>query len=179
VFIYRLTRKPRWAVIRGGNIDMRHTWTLLALAPLLLGCGASEDTDVMGTVETWKAELIEADRAFNDATLEFGADGWVSFFSHQGSMVQEGVGEIRGLEAIRAVAETAFSDPSTQLTWSPQRAEVSSGGDLGYTVGTFESSSIDSTGAEVIGQGIYVSIWRRQPDGSWKVEMDLGNPTDA
>ena len=122
----------------------------------------------MGSIETWKAELMEADRAFNDATAEFGADGWVSFFSDQGSMVQEGVGEIRGLEAIRGLAEAAFADPSTRLTWSPERAEVSIGGDLGYTVGTFESSGIDSTGAEVIGQGIYVSIWRRQADGTWK-----------
>ena len=30
---------------------------------------------------------------------------------------------------------------------------------------------------QVARQGIYVSIWRRQADGSWKVEMDLGNPT--
>ena len=56
-------------------------------------------------------------------------------------------------------------------------AEVSSSGDLGYTVGSFESYGLDESGAEVRGQGLYVSIWRRQADGSWKVEMDLGNPT--
>jgi ketosteroid isomerase-like protein len=29
------------------------------------------------------------------------------------------------------------------------------------------------------GEGVYVSIWRSQTDGSWKVVMDLGNPTTA
>jgi ketosteroid isomerase-like protein len=25
------------------------------------------------------------------------------------------------------------------------------------------------------GSGNYVTIWRRQPDGSWKVAVDIGN----
>ena len=65
------------------------------------------------------------------------------------------------------------------LGMSTLRAEVSLSGDLGYTVGRFESVSVDSMGVETRGQGLYVSIWRRQEDGSWKVEMDLGNPTDS
>lgn len=145
---------------------------------LLLGCGGGYDAPDAQQLEAWKAEIMEADRAFDAATAEQGADGWVSFFSETGAMVVEGIGEVRGPEAIRKIIEPGFADPSASLRWEPLRAEMAQSGDLGYTVGRFQNIVVDSTGADqVVRQGIYVSIWRRQADGSWKVEMDLGNPT--
>jgi ketosteroid isomerase-like protein len=68
-----------------------------------------------------------------------------------------------------------FADTSFHLTWDPTFAAVSSSGDLGYTVGTRESSR--RVGAEqVVDRGTYLTVWRRQEDGSWKVEADIGNP---
>jgi ketosteroid isomerase-like protein len=64
----------------------------------------------------------------------------------------------------------------TNFTWAPERASVSAAGDLGYTVGRFSTRVIGPDGVEVERTGLYLSIWRRQADGSWKVEMDLGNP---
>ena len=116
-------------------------------------------------------------RAFNQATAERGAAGWVSFFAPNGSMISAGVGEVQGAEAIQATMEGAFADASYRLTWEPSRAEVSASGDLGYTVGRYTSVRVGNLGQEVRSSGLYVSIWRRQEDGSWKVEMDLGNPT--
>jgi len=130
-------------------------------------------------MDSWRAELMDADRAFNEATANQGASGWVSFFAQDGAMISEGVGEIRGHDAIETTMEGAFSDPSFRLTWEPIRAEVSEGGDLGYTVGRYTSVRIGNLGQEVRRRGLYVSIWRRQEDGSWKVEMDLGTPTSS
>lgn len=145
---------------------------------LLQGCDGGYEVPDAQQLEAWKSEIMEADRAFDAATAERGADGWVSFFSDAGAMVVEGVGEVRGPEAIRQIIEPGFADPSAHLTWEPLRAEMSVSGDLGYTVGRFQNIVVDSAGVEQVArQGIYVSIWRRQADGSWKVEMDLGNPT--
>ena len=150
----------------------------LLLLALLQGCAGPAEAPDAQQMEAWKAEIMEADRAFDALTAQEGADGWVSFFSDAGAMVVEGVGEVRGTDAIRQMIEPGFADPSASLRWEPQRAEVSQSGDLGYTVGRFRNIVVDSTGAEqVVRQGLYVSIWRRQADGSWKVEMDLGNPT--
>ncbi len=147
---------------------------------LLSGCTTPEEgtgTDAPRQA-TWESELMAADRAFNDATARLGTEGWVGFFAPDGAMISQGVGEIRGPEAIRARMEAAFSDSSLRLTWEPLRAEVSRSGDLGFTVGRWESVRGDTAGAESWTQGLYVSIWRRQTDGSWKVVMDLGNPTE-
>ncbi len=125
-----------------------------------------------------EAELMEADRAFNVATAESGADGWASFFAEDATMVQSGVGEIRGKEAIFATMAPYFA-VGARLSWDPLRAEVSADGTLGYTIGEYESESVGPDGAGVIGRGVYVSVWRREGDGSWRVVVDLGNPIDT
>ena len=158
---------------------MKRGNTILILAALLSACAAPERSVDEALMDAWKAEIMAADRAFNQATARDGAAGWASFFAPNGSQIGKGVGEIRGQETIRQAMEGAFSDPSFTLTWDPLRAEVASCGDLGYTVGQYESVRMDETREEVRAQGLYVSIWRRQADGSWKVEMDLGNPTDG
>ena len=120
---------------------------------------------------------MEADVAFNHAVANEGAAGWVSFFSPDGAMISQGAGEVRGHAAIQGAMEEAFSDPTYHLTWEPIRAEVSRAGDLGYTVGRYTSSRVGALGQTLRSSGMYVSIWRRQADDSWKVEMDLGTPT--
>lgn len=124
-----------------------------------------------------EAELMEADRAFNKATAESGVEGWVSFFAEDAAMVQSGVGEIRGKEAIFATMAPYFA-AGAGLSWEPSRAEVSADGTLGYTVGEYVSETVGPDGESVIGRGLYVSVWRRESDGSWRVVMDLGNPVD-
>jgi ketosteroid isomerase-like protein len=124
-----------------------------------------------------RQSLLEADRAFNRATQESGADGWVSSFDAGGGMIQAGTGEIQGLEAIREAMEGMLSPPGVSLTWDPIRAHASADGTLGFTVGEYEVTSPGEDGQPAVSHGLYVSIWRRQADGSWKVMMDLGNPT--
>ena len=149
----------------------------LLIPTLIAGCAGRPDPREAGRMNAWESEIMEADRAFNQATAERGAAGWVSFFAPNGSMISAGVGEVQGAEAIQATMEGAFADASYRLTWEPSRAEVSASGDLGYTVGRYTSVRVGNLGQEVRSSGLYVSIWRRQEDGSWKVEMDLGNPT--
>jgi ketosteroid isomerase-like protein len=59
------------------------------------------------------------------------------------------------------------------LFWEPIVADVSSSGDLGYTMGP--ASLKDSAKGDVpIWYGFYFSIWKRQKDGDWKVAVDIG-----
>lgn len=122
--------------------------------------------------------LMEADRAFAAAVAEGGTEAWVSWFASDGAQIQPGVGEIRGHDAIRRLM-AGLDDPSRTLTWEPLRADIAAGGDMGWTTGSFTSLGTGPDGETRRGQGRYVSIWRKQADGSWKVVMDLGSPTDA
>jgi len=121
---------------------------------------------------------MEADRAFAAAVAGGGTEAWVSWFASDGAQIRPGAGEVRGHDAIRE-AMAGLDDPNYSLRWEPLRADVAASGDLGWTTGSYISEGVGADGQPKRTQGRYVSIWRRQADGSWKVVMDLGNPTSS
>lgn len=59
------------------------------------------------------------------------------------------------------------------LTWYPVFAQVSAAGDLGYSTGPYEYR--DNPKAEIADiYGTFLTIWKRQADGSWKAVLDRG-----
>ena len=121
------------------------------------------------------SDLMEIDRRFSEAVAEGRSRAWAEWFAEDGAMVREGVGEIRGRGAIREAV--AYLDrPGTRLRWEPRRGEVGAAGDLGWTTGTYVFSSREPDGTVRRSEGVYVTVWRRSDDGSWKVVMDLGVP---
>jgi ketosteroid isomerase-like protein len=134
----------------------------------------------LGQAELWKLELMLEDRASNNAIERGGPSSYSTFFTPNGSVIRPGVGEIQGREAIHeAFMADIYSGALVDLNWSPERAEVSRGGDQGYTVGVYWAIHGDSAGVETSVRGKYVRYWARQPDQSWKVEMELRNPVAA
>ena len=124
-------------------------------------------------VSRLEEELMEADRVFKRETEQRGVDGWVDAFARDGRMFGGTV--IEGHDAIReAMADLA--DPNFSLEWEPVFAEVSSSGDLGYTHGTYRRSFRDENDELVVQTGRYVTIWRRDDAGAWKVALDIGDP---
>jgi len=80
--------------------------------------------------------------------------------------------------AARAKAGAAYKpgpNPNVQLTWSPSKVQVSDDGTLGYTWGRYDFTSKGKDGKVDTSSGIYLTIWRRQADGSWKFVYD-GSP---
>ena len=68
-----------------------------------------------------------------------------------------------------------MANPGFALSWQLTKAEASRGGDLGYTVGTYVLTLHDPKGEPVTDRGKYVTVWKKQADGSWKVAADIFN----
>jgi len=120
--------------------------------------------------------LLEADRLFAEETTERSVDGWLAWFEADGTMVQ-GTGEVRGHDAIRDMMTPFFADSTIQLLWGPVRAEISEDNDLGYTIGTYRVTRVGVAEDEPpLSHGMYLTVWRRQADGAWKVAADIGAP---
>jgi ketosteroid isomerase-like protein len=66
--------------------------------------------------------------------------------------------------------------PPVTLNWEPIFADVSRAGDLGYTTGPYWLLD-KSPEQKPTRHGYYFSIWKRQPDGAWKVILDVGIQT--
>lgn len=66
--------------------------------------------------------------------------------------------------------------PSATLTWDPSFVDVSASGDLGYTWGRYVLTlPTGVAGHAIVRRGTYVTIWKRQLGGGWKVVLDGGD----
>lgn len=62
------------------------------------------------------------------------------------------------------------------LLWYPSFSVVSSDGDLGFNTGPWEYKRTAED--ESIAFGNFVTVWKKQKDGSWKFLMDIGNSNE-
>jgi ketosteroid isomerase-like protein len=60
------------------------------------------------------------------------------------------------------------------MTWEARIADVAASGDLGFTVGV---ATIH--GGAQTRWSKYLTVWKRQRDGSWRFVSDGGNPAPA
>ena len=118
--------------------------------------------------------LLDADRAFDAATATGGAKAWASFFAEDGKMFRGNGTITQGRPAIEALMKPFLSQPGTTLRWKPTFADVASSQDLGYTTGESITRTKDEKGQMLEGTGRYVTIWKKQRDGSWKAALDIG-----
>ena len=122
------------------------------------------------------SELMAADRAFAEAPAAKGVDGWVEHFADNGAMLPAGLPIVRGHKAIRDLMSPAFESEGFEFHWEPEEADIAASGDIGYTIGRYERTVTGPDGTPSTTTGKYVSIWKRQEEGTWKVAVDLGTP---
>lgn len=65
------------------------------------------------------------------------------------------------------------SDKRSLLSWYPAVAGMALAGDMGYTTGPWEFKS-DIHDAAPVAWGNFLTVWKKQKDGSWKFAIDLG-----
>jgi len=124
------------------------------------------------TVNPGKLLLFDLEARFAKEVAARGGAAFADWFAEDGVALGNGKAPLVGRVAI---ARSANWNPKVyQLTWTPTDAQMSPSGDEGYTWGHFEGRSRDVNGNPVTTSGRYITIWRKQADGSWKVALDAG-----
>lgn len=118
--------------------------------------------------------LIQADKDFAKAAAARGAEGFLSFFAADAAILPKSGAPITGTDALGAAFRETWAQPGYSLRWTALKAELARSGEIGYTYGTYERKRMVN-GKPVTETGKYVTIWRRQRDGKWKVIVDMGN----
>lgn len=122
---------------------------------------------------TPEQQLLQTDREFARATKAKRADGLISYFADEAVVPKNP--PLAGKFAIGDYYQKVFSVPDFSLTWVPTKAEVFTGGKLGYTVGKYVAKFKDKSGKRMEQDGTYITVWKKQDDGSWKVIEDTGS----
>ena len=79
----------------------------------------------------------------------------------------DGEKAIRGKAAVIAAWKAFFERANAPFSWAPETVEVVDSGALAHSSGPV----LDPTGKRV---GTFNSVWRREPDGVWRVVFDKG-----
>lgn len=124
------------------------------------------------TAFTNTMSLVESERAFARASIDKGTRAAFLEYLAEDSIVFH-PGPVNG--------QKWWRDRPVRpgvLSWQPVFAFVSGSNDLGYTTGPWElrpKSLADSP----VAYGNFVSVWKRQADGWWKVQLDIGSDNPA
>lgn len=131
---------------------------------LLVSCATATQTNPNAEF------LLKLDREFARQSAARGAIAWQEFMAPDAGKPANGGRWLIGPQEIGENMIAAFGSGFT-LAWEPTRAELSRGGKLGYTWGRYHSALKGK-----LHDGTYMTVWQKQPDGSWKVLFDTGDP---
>src|SRR5437763_11976627 len=114
------------------------------------------------------APVVEAEHAFATYSIGRGMkEAFLRFAAPDGVVFRRGP-----VNAIEGWTQTNPA-PTGLLTWWPTYADVSRAGDLGWTTGPYEFRENPSD-KEPAGTVHFATLWRKQPDGSFKFVLDFG-----
>ncbi|MBL0142817.1 MAG: nuclear transport factor 2 family protein [Betaproteobacteria bacterium] len=135
-----------------------------AAATALAGCACLPDPAPPAQAPT---SLAAAESAFAAQSVREGMRAaFLAWFAPDAILFRDG--PVNGPAAI-----AARPDPPIVLDWRPVFVEVAASGEIGLSTGPWTiTSRKDPSAAPLHGQ--FVSLWKRDAGGPWRVHVDLG-----
>jgi len=139
-----------------------------AMVAILIGCSepvANTDADVKAVKDNevqWNKDYEAKDAA-----------KLVAHYTDDGVLMVVGGPASKGKAAIQKALTEMVADPALSLKFQADRVEVSKSGDMAYTQGTYTLTVTDpATKKPINDKGSYVTLYKKQADGSWKAVQD-------
>jgi ketosteroid isomerase-like protein len=151
---------------------LRLVYGLLALCQVLAGCTASSPDHADLAEEDFRA-IRAAQQLFVQAELAGNWAAAANVFSERAVRMQPNEPWIEGRAAIQRAIESA-NIRIQSFTLTP--VETVGGGSLAVDRGKYTFAfTIPTTGARVNDIGKYLTVWRKESDGVWRIVTDIYN----
>ena len=153
-----------------------------AMAMTLGGCAKAGNS--AGSTDPDKVkQAIKADEAkWNQQLKQKDTEGLASHYADDAYFVGPGAAPSDGSTAVRQFYANALTDPAIDAHIASDKVDVAASGDMAYTRGKFTEKYTDKKTGKVMSlNGSYLSVYKKQPDGSWKMVEDfaVGDPDSA
>jgi ketosteroid isomerase-like protein len=167
----------------GGVMRAKALVVLGGLVLGVIGCKveSSKSTSASSTARgPSEAALMETSRNWAKAAASGNVDSVLAYWSDDAVVLQPDQPALVGKSAIRQMVVGSMKEPSFSITWEPERAVISEGGDMGYLIEHNRMTYSDSTGKARTFNGKVVTIWKKDANGNWKCVVDMwsANPTE-
>jgi uncharacterized protein (TIGR02246 family) len=156
--------------------------TLAALTILCSACAAEQGEEAPGATETTSPvdesavrQAIDASVARSTAAIKAGDAGAVAQeYASDAHLLTANAPAMVGHAAIaEGVKGWLSSMKVTDMTTNTTEVIVS--GDLAVSTGTYTMSMQIPNGPKIDDKGKFVTVWKRQADGTWKIVRDIMN----
>ena len=116
-------------------------------------------------------EMVKTEQAFSKMAEDKNVrDAFMAFIADDGLLFRPGAVNGKKWMTEHPVPP---SDKKPLLAWQPSFAGMAASGDMGFTTGPWEAKA-DIKDEKPSGYGHFVTVWKKQADGSWKFVVDLG-----
>lgn len=130
--------------------------------------GGHEAMDSAAAKDAVKA----GEKAWNEQFKAKNTEALVGHYADDAFFVAPGVKPAEGATAIRQVYAQVGTDKNFSIQFASDKVEAS--GDLAYGRGHFTETYTDpKTGKVMTDSGSYITVYKRQEDGSWKAVEDF------
>jgi uncharacterized protein (TIGR02246 family) len=153
-------------------------FTVVPLTGLLLlaGCNTASPPPAAPAVdlvaEQTKLRDIESAWAKDAAAKDL--EKSVANYADDAVLIMPGAPPSKGKDAIHAAWKGMLEDPNLKINFSADRVEISAGGDLATTKGSYTLTVTNpKTKKPVNDKGSYITVYKKQADGGWKVIEDM------
>ncbi|HZR78863.1 MAG TPA: nuclear transport factor 2 family protein [Chthoniobacterales bacterium] len=149
----------------------------IAILSLVISIGAAFAAEPETTLSEVRKAIDQGNRQWVDAWDKADASLIAALFAGDGVMLGRNGKLFKGpaqiLERMKKVLESAGKGAKATVT----TVDLWLDGETAYETGTY-TYKFQENGKPVNDEGRYVTIWKRQSDGSWKIASDMGVPKD-
>lgn len=125
-----------------------------------------------------RAEIDSLGRQWEEAANTGQVERLMEVYAPDAVILPPGGPVIEGSETIRELFRQEFERFDTKLAFTTQEIEVE--GDMAFRRGRYVwRGTPRMSGQTVETSNKFLEVWRRQPDGSWKIAVDMWNPSEA
>ena len=159
------------------EITRRFTLLLASASLFTLGVGCAQPAEQKPPapdLAAIEANIRSLDKDWSAASAAKDLEKATSVYADDGQLLEPGAPPAVGKDAIRQAWTGLFK--AGDLTFAPTSVHVAEAGDMAYEVGTYDFTMKDKKGKPTLEKGKYAVVWKKQADGSWKVEVDIDNP---
>ena len=136
---------------------------------------AADNAGATAEVATADAEAVEqAFATFNADIVAKNVDAIKAHYASDAVMIIPGQAPFTGIDAITADYTAYAADPAGKYAPGAETTTISSGGDMAYGEVNYQTTFTNPKTKAVETQDRYnLTVYKKQPDGSWKVVRDV------
>lgn len=143
------------------------------LVALATGLGFAAPARAQSAQASIEAALVEFAKAFNGKD----AAAVAAQYTEDAALLPPDAARVDGRANIEKFWKGAMDAGLTDLAL--KAVEVEESGDLAYEVGTVTFKMPGEGGALTEAAGKYIVVWKKGPDGSWRLHRDIWNSDPA